>query len=75
MRDKSVGLAVLLTVLFGPLGLFYVSVWGAVALIAVAAIGVVPTFGFVLIFVWPASVAWAAIAASGAHKAWLHRPI
>ncbi|HTV11024.1 MAG TPA: hypothetical protein VME20_04110 [Acidimicrobiales bacterium] len=68
MRDRSVVLAVVLTVLFGPLGLFYATIWGALALIALAAIGVVPTVGFVLIFVWPASVVWAAIAASRRHK-------
>lgn len=71
MKDKSVVLALVLTFLFGPLGLFYVTVPGAVALILLAAIGVVPTLGFVLIFVWPASMAWAAIAASGKHKAFL----
>ena len=70
MKDKSVGLALVLTFLFGPLGLFYASVWGAVALIVLAAAGVVPTFGFVLIFVWPASIAWAAIAAGSRHRAY-----
>jgi hypothetical protein len=71
MRDKSVVLALVLTFFFGPLGLFYVSVPGAVALIILAAAGVVPTFGFVLIFVWPASMAWAVVAANGKHKAFL----
>jgi len=72
MKDKSVLLALVLTFLFGPLGLFYVSVWGAVALIVVAAAGVVPTLGFVLIFVWPASMVWAAIAASRQHNDFVH---
>lgn len=71
MRDRSVFLAVLLTVLFGPLGLFYASVPGAVFLIVLAAAGVVPTFGFVLLFVWPASIAWAVIAAGAKHKDFL----
>jgi hypothetical protein len=71
MKDKSVGLALVLTLLLGPLGLFYASVWGAVALILLAAAGVVPTFGFVLIFVWPASMAWAAVSAGGKHRAYL----
>ncbi|MDA8301232.1 MAG: hypothetical protein M0005_06735 [Actinomycetota bacterium] len=69
MRDRSVVLALALTFFLGPLGLFYASVPGALALIGLAAIGVVPTLGFVLIFVWPASMAWAAIAASGKHMA------
>ena len=69
MRDRSVVLALVLTFFLGPLGLFYASVPGALVLIGLAAIGVVPTLGFVLIFVWPASMAWAAIAASGKHTA------
>ena len=67
MKDKSVTVAIILTVLLGPLGLFYATAWGAVALILLAAAGVVPTMGFVLLFVWPASVAWAAIASSRKH--------
>lgn len=74
MRDRSVALALVLTLFFGPLGLFYASVPGALALIGLAAVGVVPTFGFVLIFVWPASMAWAAVAASGKHKAFRQEP-
>jgi hypothetical protein len=75
MKDKSVAVAILLTLFFGPLGLFYVSAWGAVALIVVAAAGVVPTMGFVLIFIWPASIAWGAIAASNQHNTFRHRRI
>jgi hypothetical protein len=71
MKDKSVAVALVLTFLFGPLGLFYVSVGGAVSLIVLAAAGVVPTLGYVLIFVWPASMMWAAIAASAQHKAFV----
>jgi hypothetical protein len=72
MKDKSVMLAVLLTLFLGPLGLFYVSAWGAVTLIVLAAAGVVPTMGFVLIFVWPASIVWAALAASKQHSDFVH---
>lgn len=71
MRDRSVVLAVVLTVFLGPVGLFYASAPGAAFLIFLAAAGVVPTMGFALIFVWPASIAWAIIAASGKHKAFL----
>ena len=71
MKDKSVTLALVLTFFFGPFGLFYASAWGAVTLLLVAAAGVVPTMGFVLIFVWPASIGWAAIAAGHAHRTFL----
>ena len=74
MRDKSVALALVLTLFFGPLGLFYVSAWAAVALVLVAAVAVVPTLGFVLIFVWPTSMVWAAIAASKRHSDFVHEP-
>jgi hypothetical protein len=74
MKDKSVALAFLLTLVFGPLGLFYVRAWGAVALILVAAAGVVPTLGFVLIFVWPASMVWAVIEASKQHGDFVRGP-
>jgi hypothetical protein len=71
MKDKSVLVAVALTFFFGPLGLFYASTTGALALIVLAAAGVVPTLGYVLIFVWPASMVWAAIAANNRHNAYL----
>jgi hypothetical protein len=74
MKDKSVPLALVLTLFLGPLGLFYVSAWGAVALVVLAAAAVVPTLGFVLIFVWPASMMWAVHAAAKQHRDCLHGP-
>lgn len=72
MRDKSVVLSLVLTFFFGPLGLFYASVWGALTLIVVAAVGVVPTLGFILIFVWPASMVWGAIESSKKHRTFVN---
>jgi energy-coupling factor transporter transmembrane protein EcfT len=74
MKDKSIFVALILTFFFGPLGLFYASATGAVALILLAAVGVVPTLGYVLIFVWPASMVWSAIAANNRHNAFLAGP-
>lgn len=74
MKDKSVALALVLTLFFGPLGLFYVSAWGAVLLVVLAAAAVVPTLGFVLVFVWPASMLWAGLAASKQHSDFVHGP-
>jgi hypothetical protein len=71
MNDKSVPLALLLAFLFGPLGLMYASLAGGVFLVLVAAAGVVPTLGFVLVFVWPASMVWAVVAASAKHRAYV----
>jgi len=61
---KSDGLAILLTVLFGPLGLCYLSVRGGL----VATVGVVAVLGFAdmgflpLVLLWPLSVVAAACA-------------
>ncbi len=74
MKDKSVFVALVLTFFLGPLGLFYANTTGAVALIALAAIGVVPTLGYVLVFVWPASMVWAAIAANNRHHSFVAEP-
>lgn len=56
-QAKSMGVAVALTVLFGPFGLFYVSVLGGIILSAITLLSV-----FMLgIFTWPAAIIWAVI--------------
>ena len=58
-QRKSMLVALLLTLLFGPLGLFYVSVPGALILIAFGLI-VGPFTAFIGSFLmWPVSIAWA----------------
>lgn len=60
---KSVGIAIILTVLLGPLGVFYSSVPGGVIMcIAAVIIGFV-TIGFGLPLIWVASIVWGAVAA------------
>lgn len=66
--DKSVGAALALTFLFGPLGLFYTSAAAAVAMILVGASVGFLTLGFGLILVWPATMVWAAVDASRMHQ-------
>jgi len=62
MESKSMGLAILLTVLFGPLGLLYVSIfWGIVLTIAAALVGAL-TFGLAAGVFWVISILWAIIA-------------
>jgi hypothetical protein len=65
-QEKSVGLAVLLTVLFGPLGLCYLSVSsGLVAtVVVVAVLGQVGAGFLPLVVLWPLIVAAAAWGAS-----------
>ena len=55
-------LALLLVVLFGPVGLLYTSVRGGVALILVALVGSLFTMGFAPLAVWPVCIAWVLVA-------------
>jgi len=74
VKDKSVGAALVLTFFFGPLGLLYSSVLGAVLLFVIGLIVGVLTLGFGLVVIWPASMIWGALAASSKHsryQAWL----
>jgi hypothetical protein len=50
VKDKSVGAALVLTFLFGPLGIFYVSILWAVVFVAL--IVAVLTLGLGLLLVW-----------------------
>ena len=62
IQSKSVGLAFLLTFLFGPLGLLYVSIlWGIVLTIAAVILGVL-TFGVAAGVIWLVSIIWAVVA-------------
>ncbi|MCE5388774.1 MAG: hypothetical protein K0041_09380, partial [Acidithiobacillus sp.] len=71
---KNMAVGLLLTFLFGPLGLFYVSVVGGIILtllaIIITIIGVL-TFGFGFFFlpvIWVVSIVWAAVAIDRANK-------
>ncbi len=62
---KSVGTAVLLAILFGPLGMFYSTVGGALIMLIISPLLAALTFGLSLFITWPICVIWAASAASG----------
>jgi hypothetical protein len=64
MPTKSVGLAVLLAFLFGPLGMLYSTVAGALLMLIISTIAAVFTCGFGLLITWPICIIWAAAAAS-----------
>ncbi|HEX8935401.1 MAG TPA: hypothetical protein VF788_14655 [Pseudonocardiaceae bacterium] len=66
--DKSVGAALALTFFFGPLGLFYINVRGAIIAIVVSIVVTLLTLGFGLLFVWPVTMVWAAVTASKKHQ-------
>ena len=76
MTAASVGAALVLTFLFGPLGLLYVTVAGGLILSTVAVVLIVSTLGLAATPVWAASMIWGAIGASSRHghyQAWLVR--
>jgi hypothetical protein len=64
VAPKSVALAVVLTIFFGPLGMFYSTVTGAIIMLIVSIIAAAFTLGFSLFVTWPICVVWGAIAAS-----------
>ena len=65
---KSVGIAILLTVLFGSLGMFYSTVWGGIIMTILSIIVGVVTVGLGLLITWPISIIWGAMAASSYNK-------
>lgn len=60
---KSVGLAVLLAVLFGPFGLFYASVGGALFMLFLMVVVGLFTVGLGLVPAWLMCIGWAYAAA------------
>jgi hypothetical protein len=63
-RPPSVKLAVVLAVLFGPLGLFYASPVGGLFMTFVCMVVGVGTVGVGLLLAWPVCILWAYVAAS-----------
>jgi hypothetical protein len=59
---KSMGLAIFLGLCFGPIGLLYSTVTGAVVMFVINMIVGVVTVGFGLILTWPVCGIWAAVA-------------
>lgn len=74
MKDKSVGAALVLTFLFGPLGLLYSSVLGGLIMLVLGGFLMITTLGLAIVIVWPVSMLLGAVAASSKHskyQAWL----
>src|SRR5215213_3137325 len=64
LTPKSVGLAAVLAFFFGPLGMLYSTVLGAVVMFAVELVVGVATLGLGLFFTWPLCMIWAVVAAN-----------
>lgn len=59
---KSVGISIALTLFFGPLGMFYSTILGAIIMGIIDIIVGIFTLGIGLLFTWPIQIIWAAIA-------------
>ncbi len=67
-QNKSVGLAVVLALVFGPLGMFYSTVLGAVVMFFVNLIVAFVTLGIGLLITIPIGAIWAGFAASNQNQ-------
>ncbi len=65
---KSMGISIALTLFFGPLGMFYSTIIGAIIMSIITLIVGIFTMGIGLIVIWPINVIWAAIATSSYNK-------
>ena len=66
--EKSMGITILLTILFGPLGMLYSTVTGAIVMIIVNVVVAIITLGFGLFITWPVCIIWGAVATNKYNK-------
>lgn len=64
VSPKSVGISLLLTCLFGSIGMFYATVSGALIMLVVETIVGICTLGIGLLITHPICMIWGAIAAN-----------
>ena len=65
---KSVGVSIILTVLFGPLGMLYSTIWGGIIMFVISVVVGLLTLGLGLIVTWPICIIWAAVATNSYNK-------
>jgi hypothetical protein len=63
-QEKSVGGAIALSFFFGPLGMLYSTVTGAMVMFFAGFLFTLATLGLGIFLVWPGCVLWSALAAS-----------
>jgi len=68
VSTKSPGIAILLTILFGPIGMFYSTIGGAIVMLLVTLVVGLLTLGLGLLITWPICILWAALAASSYNR-------
>lgn len=62
--ERSVGLALLLTFFFGPLGMLYSTVVGGLVMLGLGFVLGILTFGLWFFVAWPIQMIWAGVAAA-----------
>jgi hypothetical protein len=72
-RTKSVALSLILTFFFGPLGMLYSTIWGAVVMIVLSIPAFIITFGHAGFIIWPVSMIWGAWATHRYNQRLLYR--
>lgn len=68
VKQKSMGVTILLTILFGALGMFYSTISGAIIMLLVSCVIGFLTAGIGLLLTWPICIIWAAVATSNYNK-------
>jgi hypothetical protein len=64
LPQKSMALALILSFLFGPLGMLYSTVLGAIVMFLVNLILIFPTAGLITFVTWPVGMIWSCMAVS-----------
>lgn len=58
-QTKNPGTALILTALFGPLGMFYTTIKGGIVMMIINLLLVFPTIGLITVVTWPIQMIWA----------------
>lgn len=66
---KSMGISIILTVLFGPLGLFYSTIVGGIVMLIINLVVGFLTAGIGLLITWPICIIWGAVAVKSYNEA------
>lgn len=72
---KSLVVSVLLTLFFGPLGLFYSSVTGGIIMLVISVLVSIFTLGIGLLITFPICIVWGIIATNANNSKILKSPI
>lgn len=67
-QEKSMLATVLLTIFFGPLGLFYATVSGAIIMLIITILVGVFTLGFGALITFPICIIWGIVATNSYNK-------